>query len=207
MGLLFYLRFESILNLIGNLLMIFASRNYASDAEIELGGCHKWLTTQMGLYLVYVWLILGGGFFNAEKKEYCSWGCLPFNWQLQLHLQHIVRFTPAEYLQLWRRIFIGYHCPSRKARCSWCWLGGCQWTFSREVETSWTKVYPKSQIPLSISSFSVLAWYLHQPESIQLGFKKVGHSQTRPLDLTPGTPGSDKKLLKFKPESLYLDSY
>ena len=41
MGLLFYLRFESILNLIGNLLMIFASRNYASDAEIELGGCHK----------------------------------------------------------------------------------------------------------------------------------------------------------------------
>ena len=80
------------------------------------------------------------------KKEYCSWGCLPFNWQLQLHLQHIVRFSPAEYLQLWRRIFIGYHCPSRKARCSWCWLGGCQWTFSREVETSWTIVYPKSQI-------------------------------------------------------------
>ena len=34
-------------------------------------------------------------------------GMPSLNWQLQLHLHHIVRHIPVEYLQLWRGLFAG----------------------------------------------------------------------------------------------------
>ena len=37
------------------------------------------------------------------------------NWQLQLHLHHIVRHIPVEYLQLWRGFFAGITLLDREA--------------------------------------------------------------------------------------------
>ena len=45
----------------------------------------------------------------------------------------------------------------------------------------------------------VLSWYLHQPESHQLSLKKLCMDlvTSRPIDRTPGIPGSDINATKF----------